>query len=84
MLIGTVVEGTTVNATNDFTEQCGGASVQDSPGVWYTFVGDGRTVKASTCHGDPDIGDTCSIHQIKVYAGNCSALECIDGNDDDY
>ena len=48
LTVETVVEGSTVLATNDFTERCGRADDQSSPGVWYTFIGSNSTVKAST------------------------------------
>ena len=77
------MEGLTVGATNDSTGPCGTASTQNSPGVWYRFRGNGRTVEASTCHGDPFIGGNTFDTVIKVYSGSCGSLQCIAGNDDD-
>ena len=81
--IGKVVVGSTIGKVIDNTAICGGASEQLSGGLWFKVIGDGTTFKASTCHGDPDIGDSRFDTQLKVFRGNCSALECIDGNDDD-
>jgi hypothetical protein len=84
LALGVVVNGTTVGSTSENTAQCGDAVVQISGGVWYYFVGDGTTVIATTCHGDPDIAQDLIDTQIKVYTGTtCGELDCVAGNDDD-
>lgn len=47
-----------------------------SPGAWYTVVGDGSVLTASTCNManfDTKVG---------VYTGSCAALSCVAGVDD--
>ena len=72
---GDVVAGTTLNATTEDLEFCG-TSLNTSGGVWYTFVGTGGEVTASTCN-DADF-DT----KIGAFTGTCDALECAGGLDD--
>jgi hypothetical protein len=45
--------------------------------VWYSLVGTGTTLTASTC-----TGATTYDSKISVYCGTCTSLICIDGNDD--
>ena len=49
-----------------------------SPGVWYSIVGTGNLITASTC-GDRTDFDTA----LRVFRGQCGALEPIVQNDDD-
>jgi hypothetical protein len=47
------------------------------PGAWYTIVGNGDTITASTCAG------TDFDSQIFVFiGGSCSRRQCVAGNDD--
>jgi hypothetical protein len=69
-----IVNGTTIDATFDPAPDCGTAVT--APGVWYAVFGTGNTLTASTCLF-PDY-DT----KLNVYTGDCSLLECVDGNDD--
>jgi hypothetical protein len=57
--------GTTNDAINDFLPACGGASSQDTPGVWYTVTGTGNTITASTCTG------TSFDTELSVWCGDC-------------
>jgi hypothetical protein len=73
--IGDTVDGTTIGATVD-TEapNCPGNAGVTAGGVWYSVVGDGTTLTASTCN---QAGyDT----QLSVYCGECpeagSASNC--------
>mgnify|MGYP003571894847 CR=1 FL=1 len=67
--------GSTTGATIDGTEACGTAIT--APGVWYTVVGTGNSMTASTC--GPFFGyDT----KVTVYCGSCDDLTCLAGNDD--
>ena len=62
--------------SNNFSEgssQCGSA-VDFGGGAWYSVIGTGGLLHASTC-GDFDT-------QLTIYVGDCSALDCINGNDD--
>ena len=74
---GDAIDGTTVGATIDAEVFFCGTSVT-SPGVWYTFNGDGSTVTVSTCNS-VGVDDT----KLHVYSGDCNTLTCVDGSDDD-
>ncbi|MCC6477149.1 hypothetical protein IT157_08840 [bacterium] len=67
------VTGNTSFATLDEVAACG-TSIS-APGVWYYCFGTGNTMDVSTCLGGYDT-------KISVYTGDCSLLECVDGNDD--
>jgi len=69
--------GTTNSATGDNTEFCGEGGSR-LPGVWYSVIGTGREVTASTCNSDTD-WDT----KIQVWCNNCDYPVCVGGNDDD-
>ena len=60
--------------TNDHTDFCGTSS--PNQGIWYTVVGNGSTIKASTCNPGADF-DT----KIQVWC-DCDPTVCLDGNDD--
>jgi hypothetical protein len=44
-------------------------------GVWFTIIGNGGTIIASTCIG------TDFDSEIAVFTGSCGQLTCVDGND---
>lgn len=70
------VLGTTIEATLDAVPLCG-TSI-GAPGVWYSVVGDGNTLTATTCSANTDY-DT----KLNVYCGSCEEqLFCQGGNDD--
>jgi WD40 repeat protein len=71
---GSVVEGSTANATADEVPFCG-TSNGTGGGVWYSFTGTGDQVTASLCGSGYDT-------KIRVFTGACDALECVTGNDD--
>ena len=48
-----------------------------APGVWYGVIGTGNTLAAQTCFGANF--DT----QINVFTGDCLALQCVIGNDNE-
>ena len=51
--------------------------------LWYSFVGTGAFVTASTCTGTA-LDSTPFDTQLAVYTGDCATgLVCLDGNDDD-
>ena len=76
IVCGSTTAGTTVGATIDVgTPDCGAATVT-SPGVWYSFVGNGGATTLSLCGGASF--DT----KLGVYSGTCGALVCVGGNDD--
>ena len=73
---GIILLGATVDATIDAqVSSCGSASIPTAPGVWYTLIGDGGAITASTCTG------TDFDSQISVFTGSCNRLTCVDGND---
>lgn len=65
-------------ATDDVTVPCG---VSSGPykDVWYTVVGTGDTLTASTCGAGTVVTDT----KISVFCRDCESPVCVGGNDDD-
>lgn len=53
------------------------ASGVNSPGLWYSVIGDGAEMIANTCSDGTNF-DTI----LNVYRENCNALETVDSNDD--
>ena len=75
---GDSVMGSTVGATIDSTTPACGPGIT-SPGVWYSLndnSGLAGDITLSLCNG------TDFDSKISVYSGTCSALVCVDGNDD--
>lgn len=70
--------GSTLNMTVDAGANCQGVNAT-APGVWYTVLGTGTTMTASTCGegGDADF-DT----QISVFCSGCGGMTCVAANDD--
>jgi hypothetical protein len=70
--------GTTSGATIDSEFYPCGTSIT-APGVWFSVIGTGNTMTATTCTDFYDY-DT----KLTVFCGGCSTAEwaCIDGNDD--
>lgn len=77
---GSATAGTTAFSTNENQAVCGisGVTTQNTPGVWYKYVGDGSDVTVTTCSSTVTTGDS----RIAVYSGSCGTLTCIGGNDD--
>ncbi|TWT40299.1 hypothetical protein RAS1_40070 [Phycisphaerae bacterium RAS1] len=71
-----VVAGSTLSATFDAVPDCG-TSIS-APGVWYSVIGDGNTITATTC-GAFFGYDT----KLNIYCGSCENPVCVTGNDDD-
>ena len=69
--------GTTAGANIDSTFSSCGTAIT-SPGVWYSVMGTGATITATTCT-DFFGYDT----KISVYCGSCDESFCVTGNDDD-
>jgi hypothetical protein len=67
--------GSTVGAAVQDLPTCGTSIL--APGAWYSVLGTGNTMTASTC-GDFFDYDT----KISVFCGTCDDLTCVDGNDD--
>jgi subtilisin-like proprotein convertase family protein len=81
VLIGSVTNDTTAGATLDAALFCGTSNT--APGVWFSVVGDGNTLTASTCEtvGTPP-GSSAYDTKISVYCQDCAAPTCVGGNDD--
>jgi cysteine-rich repeat protein len=50
--------------------------------VWYTVIGTGGEITASTCNLDAGAQATNYDTKVSVYCLGCNDLFCIDGNDD--
>jgi len=68
------IAGTTVEATIDNVGTCGTSTT--APGLWYKITGTGGSMTATLC------GNATWDTKLSVFAGNCSLLTCVDGNDD--
>jgi hypothetical protein len=68
--------GSTSGADVDLDGQSCGTFI-NSPGVWYSVIGTGTSITASTCTGFFGY-DT----KISVFCGGCNVLTCVGGNDD--
>jgi hypothetical protein len=83
VLPGSVTSGSTSGASIDtgYPSPCGNDAGIAVGGVWYTVVGTGDMMTASTCstYGGSANYDT----QISVYCPTCAAPVCVDGNNDD-
>ena len=71
---GQTMTGSTVGFTSDLLGVGCGTNAT-SPGVWYTFTGDGSVVTASLCGSGYDT-------RITVLSGSCGAFTCVSTNDD--
>ncbi len=74
---GSPAVGQTLTATIDDEaglEDCDFGEIT-TPGVWYTFVGNGEVLQAATCVADYNT-------RLSVYSGDCTNLICEAGNDD--
>jgi hypothetical protein len=69
--------GTVVNATADVAPDC---PYSPRNGVWYTVVGTGNMMTATTCGVGGSNANFDSI--ISIYTGACGAMNCEAGNDD--
>ena len=66
--------GSTDNATPGRNFGCSGSGGldNDSPGVWYTAVGNGNEYTVTTCFPETTF-DTA----IQVFTGSCDSLQCL-------
>jgi Secretion system C-terminal sorting domain len=80
----TVMDGSSVtlnvsNATDDATAPTCDFISTATKGVWYVYTAPanaGREVTIAGCNTDYDT-------RVRVYTGNCTALVCVTGDDDD-
>ncbi|MEM7375293.1 MAG: T9SS type A sorting domain-containing protein, partial [Bacteroidota bacterium] len=75
MVCGGSVTGTTINSTASLPLTCG--TTPTGNGVWYTLIGNGQTIKLSTCSSTAPFDS-----EINVYKGNCDLMKCVAGNND--
>lgn len=76
---GGATTGTTVGATiggAGETGVCAGYA-QNTPGVWYSIVGNGSTITVSLCNTSPSVDS-----QLAIFSGSCSNPVCVAANDD--
>lgn len=72
----TSVDGSTMLGLVAVVPGCGSISESTSKGMWYSVVGDGRGIQASTCDTDTDF-----VALVTVFQGDCLNLLCTDGGD---
>lgn len=72
--VPSVTAGDTSGSGVDAAPFCG-TSIS-AGGVWYTVIGTGNTITASTCAGTP------YDSKLNVYCGPCNNLTCVTGIDD--
>lgn len=78
LAVGASVEAGTRGATADGAPACDGVA-DEGPGVWYSVVGTGATLTASTC-AYPTAYDSA----LSVYCMGCGGMSCVAANDDAY
>ena len=78
VVCGETVSGYTESGTADAAVGFCGTTLTTAPGVWYSFVGTGEDVTATTCNLPGTNFDT----KLGVFSGDCNTLVCVDGNDD--
>jgi hypothetical protein len=78
--VGSFLFGSTEDGGNTVDTEvpsCGSASSQTAPGIWFTIIGDGGAITASTCNTSLSFPS-----QLSVFTGSCDQLTCVDGNSD--
>src|SRR5690606_38387432 len=80
------VNGTTFTATRSNSPGCSGVTDGTLGDVWYTVVGTGNRLIATTCPGSPAPFPASHFAdfdaQVRVYTGSCGALSCEAANFD--
>ena len=83
LAVGSVTSGSTIGATLETPPVPFCGTSVTAPGVWYTVIGTGNTMTASTCNdGNPATGGAGYDTKISVYCADCEVNECIGGQDD--
>ena len=72
-IAGSTLGGLIATEDNDFN--CG---PWDSPGAWFTILGNGGTTTVTTCSGNLSSYDTA----LSVFSGECGDFICVGSNDD--
>ncbi len=78
--VPSVTPGSTTAATHDGVGQCGTSNT--APGVWYSVIGTGGVIVATTCDAPGSGGSASYDTKISVFTGTCAGLVCVGGNDD--
>jgi subtilisin-like proprotein convertase family protein len=79
--VPSITAGTTDEATIDDEQPFCGTGIT-SPGVWYTVIGTGNEMTATTCDA-PGMGGSATFDtKISVYCADCDDGLCVGGNDD--
>jgi hypothetical protein len=78
--VGSTTAGETTSAALDNAPVCDDVSIEGA-GVWYTVVGTGNTMTASTCENNSE-GSAGFDTRLSVYCKDCEDLLCVAGNDD--
>ena len=76
--IGSTVAGLTTTATKDGLTGTNCGTGVDGAGVWYSVVGDGTILRATTCN--PGTNFDTKLH---VYCASCDVPTCVAGNNND-
>src|SRR5690606_19457803 len=75
LVCNTTIDGTNAAATTTdepSTGDCSGSISSNSPGVWYSFEGNGETIVVETCGFDT---------QLFVFTGACGSFTCVTDHD---
>jgi hypothetical protein len=84
LAVDSVTPGTTIGATFDAGPNFCDTRVT-APGVWYTVVGTGNTMTASTCNdGNADTGSADYDTKISIFCADCDNRTCVAGQDDNF
>jgi hypothetical protein len=81
--VGSVTFGTTSGATLDEPPELFCDTSVTAPGVWFTVIGTGNTMTASTCNdGNSATGSADYDTKISIYCADCDDPTCVAGLDD--
>ena len=76
LICGDIVSGNNEGADTEALPACG--IVFPGQTVWYSIVGTGGDITASTCSSDTNFDS-----QIGIFSGSCGVLTCVAGNNND-
>ena len=81
LAVPSLTPGSTIGATPEVLPLCG---TTDGTGgaVWYTVIGTGNTMTASTCENSSP-GSANYDTKIRIWCDDCDNLNCVAGNDDE-
>jgi hypothetical protein len=78
---GTTIDACVVKQPNSCA---GNDPIEDLPGVWYTVLGTGNLIEASTCDNAQDADVTSVVSRVAVFdtAEGCRTLNCVAARED--